>query len=129
VAILLRRGHKVAVPVVDDDGVDLIVDYAWTVQVKSRQRMPPGRTPHLTLAQTGTRRNLAGVARTRRSAVRPHVDVFAIWVESAGWWVIPREAMSEWSITLGPQFDCYRDGWDLFERSGDGSQRRERSAG
>lgn len=35
IAELLRRGHRVAVPVVDDDGVDLVVDYRVTVQVKS----------------------------------------------------------------------------------------------
>lgn len=35
IAELLKRGHKVAVPVVDDDGVDLVVDYHVKVQVKS----------------------------------------------------------------------------------------------
>lgn len=35
IAKLLALGHRVAIPVVDDDGVDLVVDYRRTVQVKS----------------------------------------------------------------------------------------------
>ncbi len=34
-AKLLELGHRVAVPIVDDDGVDLVVNYRTTVQVKS----------------------------------------------------------------------------------------------
>ncbi len=38
IAKLLRRGHKVAIPVTDDDGVDLVVDYSIRVQVKNAHR-------------------------------------------------------------------------------------------
>src|SRR3990172_7695085 len=38
IAELLGRGHRVAQPVSDDDGVDLIVNYRTCVQVKSCAR-------------------------------------------------------------------------------------------
>jgi hypothetical protein len=40
IARLLEIGHKIATPVVDDDGVDLIVNYRITVQVLAMYVIP-----------------------------------------------------------------------------------------
>lgn len=117
ISILLRQGHKVAVPVVDDDGVDLIVDYRTTVQVKGKRDDGRRDYPRFTMVQTNVRRNMAGESRPRRSAVRSHVDVFVFFVEGAGWWIVPRDQLTPWSVTLGPEYARWRGAWHVFGRA------------
>lgn len=93
---LLALGHKVAKPVIDDDGVDLIVNYRTTVQVKSRQRMK-GRDGSLTGSYAF---GLPGKARRYRSNGetvygRPHAEFADVLMCHARdidvWWIVRRE--------------------------------------
>lgn len=84
IAALLRRGHKVAVPVVDDDGVDLIVDYRIRVQVKSGRRRDIETLP-------GYVYSAYGWSQLGRSAGK--VELFMLHgVTPLGadrWWIVP----------------------------------------
>jgi PD-(D/E)XK endonuclease len=109
---LLRLGHRVAVPVCDDDGVDLVVDYRVTVQVKSTGCFAgPHGYPMVSL-QKGRR----GQRSRGGSVVRSHVDVFAVYAVDVGWWVIPREAMPRTGLWLGPRYEQWREAWEIFGR-------------
>lgn len=118
---LLEAGRKVAVPVVDDDGVDLVVDYAVKVQVKScaglRSRSDgnvkwefDGRTP----GRDG--RSHDGNAGRRRVVV---ADVFVFFArEERIWWVVPAAEVrgSRFKITPGGANDArWRDAWNVFD--------------
>lgn len=81
VAELLKRGNKVALPVVDDDGVDLIVNYRLAVQVKSR-------------TQGTSKKNPISIS----LAFREHVDVLAIYLADIhAWWHVPRDEILMWA--------------------------------
>lgn len=71
IARLLDLGHKVAVPVTDDDGVDLIVNYRWTVQVKSAAKRNVAGSLVVNLQTTRSAER-----RQRPHGVRDHVDIF-----------------------------------------------------
>lgn len=78
IAELLLRGHRVAVPVVDDDGVDLVVDYRVRVQVKNAHRRDVETVPGYSYPASSW-----GSKRGWRDA-----DVFML--HSAGrWWIVP----------------------------------------
>ena len=80
VAKLLSLGHKVAIPVVDDDGVDLVVNYRLAVQVKSRQE-PINGTSYV-----------FNFNRSRGRGPRP-LSAADVWichgVKDDAWWVLP----------------------------------------
>ena len=116
VARLLDLGRRVAIPVVDDDGVDLVVDYRTTVQVKS---------------------SVCGAGETYRFAFttrRPNrADVFVLHGrDPEAWWIVPGDVIRSYggaaaiSIALNPcaaprrkhRFtECweYRDAWHVFD--------------
>jgi hypothetical protein len=115
IAKLLRLGHKVAVPVVDDDGVDLIVNYRTLVQVKSTTSrhvvtgypvLSPGRWVR------DTRSDRAPKFRS----IAEHVDIVVIEATDVGWWVMPRDVIGgKRNFSLGPRADQWRDAWSLFD--------------
>lgn len=117
-ARLLALGRKVAVPVVDDDGVDLVVDYRVRVQVKSALAPKTWET----------------VSGYEYSAYRfdskrgwSNADVFVLHGQDADrWWVVPAAAL----IGLGRSVSFYEgpgrgraraiaaryeDAWDVFD--------------
>lgn len=113
ISLLLRRGHKVAVPVVDDDGVDLIVDYRVTVQVKSTAMRSSRGLPILGAARHVRRHR--GEASTWR-VIGSHVDVVLVSVRDVGWYVIPRDVIgARRNVSLGPSMDPWREAWDVFD--------------
>src|SRR6185295_10168313 len=118
---LLLAGHRVAVPIADEDRVDLVVDYAITVQVKSATK------------RTGINYNFAVNARkrnfnspnTRPRRSKPFADIFLFHAQPIdSWWVIPSAELmrlGRWqsgTITL-PSFhqdiECWREQWNLFD--------------
>lgn len=100
-------------PVVDDDRVDLVVNYAVKVQVK-------GSRASAGYAWNFTRKVLDNGRRTHARQVSPHVDVFLFHGQATDeWWVVPREhlEMLGWprSVTVG-QVAYWKDRWDEFAR-------------
>lgn len=119
---LLRLGHQVAVPVVDDDGVDMIVNYKHLVQVKSQH----------TQSQASGTSWIFQYAGPRRREVRADMFIFHAAPIDA-WWVIPTAVLLEFgigtrqtglSLSTLPQraykhrhlSETYRDAWHLFDR-------------
>lgn len=107
---LLARGHKLAVPLVDDDGVDLVVDYRLTVQVKSRR-----------VQQLETRPGYVYDAVVFKAPGR--ADVLALTAADR-WWFIPRSEVpnrSGFSLLLdatrgrAARFQEYEDAWWVFD--------------
>ena len=127
---LLEMGYKVAVPVVDDDGVDFVVNYHHTAQVKSSRRQQS--TSWMFNYSTGATYRADGSRLYRR---RPTHAAFFIChaVPIDAWWVIPRERLAEagfslesgqgFTLSSDPQIrskysrlaaEC-RDAWELLE--------------
>jgi len=110
---LLKRGHKIALPLVDDDGVDVVVNYRKAVQVKSVGRPLPGQAFHfLTL-----RKMNVGNGERRKMALAEHVDVLAVYAHDAcAWWHIPAaEITGRKNLTLGPKQAQWRDAWHVYD--------------
>lgn len=81
---LLRRGHRVAIPVVDDDGVDLVVNYSLRVQVKNATRLPIEPKPGFVYEKFAWR--------SKRSW--SEADIFMLHGVDTGvsrWWIVPAE--------------------------------------
>lgn len=138
---LLERGHRVAVPIVDDDGVDLVVDYHWRVQVKSANRVLKGTVSSFAfqLHHSGGARRRAGDERVRgRRHPMFAADFFVCYARPIGaWWIVPRdwllqagftERNSAFSLTADPQNRTQyawlsveaRDAWHLFRELEEG---------
>jgi hypothetical protein len=123
---LVKRGYPVAVPVVDDEGVDLIVNYRTTVQVKSTSRRHPRGGGYRVGLWSG--RNDG----KRVSGLRDHVDclILRVPIEDA-WLIVPRAALEAanayrsdaLSFHVHPSGNSgqasalatYRDRWDVFD--------------
>ncbi len=121
IARLLRSGHKVAVPVVDDDGVDLIVNYRTTVQVKMSGlfQVTQGPNPeryHYNIFKSPSK--------------TWNADVFAfhgVGAEADTWWVIPAAVIrasghkSAYNLRppsafdASPRFHEWIDAWHVFD--------------
>jgi len=117
-AELLRRGHNVAIPVVDDHAVDLVVNYRLRVQVKSSQRNRQGGYSFS-----------GGVA--SGSLLRGSAEIFVLYGRGPDvWWIIPRSALERCAgdakgIGLNPkptsrsgkstELNEWIDAWHLFE--------------
>lgn len=115
VAELLRRGHKVAVPVVDDDGVDLVVNYCVKVQVKFTSVTNPNGIPILSARRMTRRRPGEGV--TWR-AIADHVDVVVVLAAGVGFFVFPWSVVTaKRNVALGPGMDQWRGAWSVFDAS------------
>lgn len=104
VAKLLAEGHKVAQPVVDDDGVDLVVDYSTLVQVKGAGQFDRSGFINVTISYNG------------KPYLRPHVHVLIVHARNIDqWWVLPVAAVkAKKHLRLGPQYDEYKDAWHLL---------------
>jgi hypothetical protein len=102
IARLLELGHKVAVPVVDDDGVDLVVDYSVKVQVKSSGFVAPDG--YLQVALANSRK------------VRYSADVFLFYNRLVGaFYVFPADAVGAgYKMKLCPKHECWREAWHVF---------------
>lgn len=115
---LLRRGFKVARPVVDDDGVDLIVDYRITVQVKNSYRR----------AQIRNGRSYTGWSWGSKGTWQ-EAQVFILHGSSGSgsrWWIVPRGAFrSGRTLTVyegmqrGVQqhLAAFEDCWEVFRHA------------
>lgn len=120
VAKLLSLGHRVAIPVVDDDGVDLVVNYRTTVQVKSSGRRVMETMPGYSYrAFTWTKLGKKGTARA---------DVYLLHGEDDGshrWWCVPADVMRSCGGTLclyegsnrglSGELHRYADAWGVFD--------------
>lgn len=113
VATLLRLGHKVAVPVVDDDGVDLVVDYRWKVQVKFTSLVSANGLPILAATRM-VRARKGGVVKWR--TVAAHVDVLVCVVAGVGVYVMPAAVvMDKRNVSFGASMDQWREAWSVFD--------------
>jgi hypothetical protein len=117
IAELLKRGHRVAVPVVDDDGVDIVVNYRTRVQVKSSNRStlePVSGYSYGRLAWSSKR-------------VWTEADIFLLYGNSR-WWVVPASVLSGCGRTFSIYTEGtrqknsrmatvaeYEDAWDVFD--------------
>lgn len=116
---LLELGYKVAIPVTDDDGVDLIVNYCVKVQVKScASRRENG------VLQVALRNRRKG--RGTEHVLGTHVDVVAVYARDTGnWWIIPRDVLGlrnrlylwDTPAQTGPRpWDPYLNAWSVMSR-------------
>lgn len=86
-ARLLELGHKVAIPVVDDDGVDLVVDYRLRAQVKTCLGLTSGQWTFELRPNQADRR--AG------KSPRRNADFYILFAaDVAVWWIIPDSNIS-----------------------------------
>jgi hypothetical protein len=113
---LLELGHRVAVPVTDDDGVDLIVNYTTKVQVKSSA----SRNADGSLGVSLTNRR-SSERRGRGRHIRAHVDVLAIYARDArAWWFIPQAELAAFKgsrlrlAEFGPR-SAWHEAWHVFD--------------
>jgi hypothetical protein len=113
---LLALGHRVAIPFVDDHGVDLVVNYRVVVQVKGREaQQVAGMTYNFSLK------------RLQQPELRRHLDVFLFHAQDIDvWWVVPRAALDELGVVsnvcLGTTYasrfrdlDRFREAWEFFD--------------
>ncbi len=92
VARLIAAGHQVAIPVVDNEGVDLIVNYTIKVQVKSGER----RNAFGQLQINTEGRRHAERTPNSRKGISPIVDVLVVKARDSGaWWIIPCSALDD----------------------------------
>jgi hypothetical protein len=108
IANLLELGHKVAVPVVDDDGVDLVIDYHLRANVKSCARL------------LGDRWEFEFKATRKKVRVPIRVDFFFLYaLDVDAWWIIPASEIQTKDGTIrrisiapdGPRDQTWRDAW------------------
>ena len=120
---LLSRGHRVAKPVVDLDGVDLVVDYAIKVQVKSSSvdKLASKYKPTTGRQRRASTRYLSfhtARKRTGKPNVAYDVDVFVLFdgrPSNRVFYVVPvSEIPNCGTLTLTPKYEQYRDAWDWF---------------
>jgi PD-(D/E)XK endonuclease len=113
IARLIQMGHRVAVPVVDDDGVDMIVNYDLKIQVKSSgSRSPAGM---LLVCLNGRRFRERG----DRGFLRPHVDIVAVHArDTQAWWFLPRNGIigARQNIALSEygRHSTWHEAWEVF---------------
>lgn len=93
IAKLLELGHKVAVPVADDDGVDLIIDYSIKAQVKARSK-PLSNT--YAFSHNRTKSTIDGLTRSRQKPLTADFWICHGVLHNA-WWIVPHE----WLIEAG----------------------------
>lgn len=135
IAKLLESGHRVAIPVVDDDGVDMVVNYGVTVQIKAKSRPVANSVYAFSLDRSRYRAD--GSRRPNDRKLTTAEVLICHGVEHGAWWVIPVEWLratgwdaqhSGFSLSLDPRHKSKyadlsrtcRDRWDVFS---DGSLR------
>ena len=118
---LIQRGHKIAVPICDDHGVDLVVDYLLRVQVKSSSLHPMAVKGYSYQAFMWTK-------------IRPlEVDVFALNGEGR-WFFVPSRFFGDVTKTTVTYYEGmtrgktkgiggYENAWEVF---GEGTNPRSR---
>jgi hypothetical protein len=106
-AELLQRGHKVAVPVVDDDGIDLVVDYRWRVQVKSSTQRTRDNCIRFTLSSRG---------RTNATALYSKVDIWLLfsWSDRAFYVVPADEIRGRTNVDMTRKYLAWFEAWHVF---------------
>jgi hypothetical protein len=116
VSRLLLLGHRVALPVLDDDGVDLIANHRTTVQVKSAGQVKHGG--YLFVGGHGL------------PLLRSHVDVVILHGrEGDHWWVVPTAVLRNAGVgktvrvpvpgldeRRTQRFAEWLDAWSVFDR-------------
>lgn len=129
IAELLLRGHAVAKPVVDEDGVDLVVDYRYRVQVKSSTHAVIGSKYVAKTPRTGSQTTYltCHTSRGRRGhgagVKRYEVDFILIFDARPGYrnfYVVPGSAVTPAGTTaLTPKYEEYSEAWHLFDALAD----------
>lgn len=117
---LLELGYRVAVPVTDDDGVDLIVNYALKVQVKSSASRNVNGL--LMVGLTGRRSAERGAG----PSIKEHIDIVAVYArDSRCWWFIPRHEIGSSkaiSVSEHGRKATWLEAWHVFhDLTGGGS--------
>lgn len=127
-AQLMLRGHHVSMPL-QDDGVDLVVDYRTLVQVKSSAtRTRPG----MLYVQFDGRRFRERKTGSRKGRIRADIDIVACYArDTERWWFIPKAALEDAGSDAGvplyegrfptraaAPFCRYLAAWDIFDDAG-----------
>lgn len=119
---LLELGHKVAVPVVDDDGVDLVVNYSMLVQVKASSQRLAGGGLNVPLHCVGRHAKETKQYGRGRRHIAAHVGILAVYaLDSSAWWLIPREQVGSRTTLRLAEYDrtqglsAWRDAWWVFD--------------
>lgn len=121
---LLDRGYAVALPMVDDAGVDLVVNHRIPVQVKSSGSRSKTGMLHVNLESRSSNDRRVGVP--PRPNLSPSVEVLMVYARDTGtWWIIPISAISEagklnsTSLSLTEHatrgLSAWRDAWEVFD--------------
>ena len=126
--LLIERGHRVAKPIVDDFGIDLIVDYhrgsAITVQVRCSRAKANLKYTH----------SSNPVWRFRAFERSIAADIVMFHVRPLGaWWIAPRDVVPMRKVITCMEkrvrtlrrdatydMDPWRERWDLFDLHGAG---------
>ena len=91
-AKLMLRGHHVSLPL-QDDGVDLVVDYRLLVQIKSSGHR---NVNGLLIVNLDGRRYSEGAKKggSRKGLLRQDIDILACYArDTEAWWFIPIDAL------------------------------------
>lgn len=124
IAALIARGYKVAKPVVDDDGVDLIVGYHITVQIKTSANARSGHDDGAFTFRVGRRSKAEtrpGRGAEKHSRIAAHVDVVMLHALAEDlWWIVPARIVREFTGHMrfrnGAVLDRqWRDAWSVFD--------------
>ncbi len=98
---LLLLGKHVSIPL-EDDGVDLLVDYRLRVQVKSSQQRYNGRLK-VSVCK--------GDSPVRRR-IMDRIDVFVVYArDTESWWVIPTAAFADAGYVEFPRQFALTEHW------------------
>jgi hypothetical protein len=122
VSRLLELDHKLAIPVTDDDGIDVIVNYRTTVQVKSS-----GKRTDSGCLQVSLQTTRAAERHRSHGQLRPHVDVLAVYArDTRSWWFIPRaEVKARGNLLIREHgtthYAQWHEAWHVFTPEGGGS--------
>lgn len=121
IARLLRSGHKVAVPVVDDDGVDLVVNYRTTVQVKMSGVFQVAQGPNPEKYQYN-------IFKSPSKTWNADVFIFhGVGPLGDTWWVIPAGVLADYGHSSSqslrpptvanptPRWHEWIDAWHVFD--------------
>jgi hypothetical protein len=132
-AKLMLRGHHISIPL-QDDGIDLVVDYRLLVQVKSSaSRDGNGKLRIGFEGRRWSEREGRLSTTSRKGQLRDDVDVLACYArDSEAWWFIPRSEIGnakgisltehlQGRRTATSLYSSYLGAWSIFAETGVGN--------